>query len=387
MFQNVFWHFCWTFKQFCKFVLHVCPFSLPLTTPKSFLFCVYSTLFLDILIFSLSCMSVFPLFLCNNICISCRWAADWLISWSGHPRPSHCWAPVYRGCPCREQPVWWLTQAGWWVTKTPTLFCCSALVFCCTDCTLDVFTRDITKIDQCCVLILRRRKSKQIDTCLDVTCMAGKLNWSWHAPLSHASTLSHSQSCCWGVLSIFDSFTPSCLGVSLTPCTVRFTWFLIRIISCPLTSITLLMVESSFFNLRLLFRLSLPWPDLFGSTLITGFLIFLVTLFLDVLAFNYTRVLWHAADFDFFAFGSWNFLIVNVWQFHCRVLIVTVLFCTCSCEWAFTASLNNSRWATWHHTNRDNVTTSSGLFTTSSTQNLCRSSHSDDMVIHSSANL
>ena len=37
-------------------------------------------------------------------------------------------------------------------------------------------------------------KSNQIETWLDVTCMAGKLNWSWHAPLSHASTLSHSQS-------------------------------------------------------------------------------------------------------------------------------------------------------------------------------------------------
>ena len=68
------------------------------------------------------------------------------------------------------------------------------------------------------------------------------------APLSQASTLSHSQSCCWGVLSIFDSFTPSCLGISLPPCTVRFTCFLIRIISCPLTSITLLIVENLVFN-------------------------------------------------------------------------------------------------------------------------------------------
>ena len=98
--------------------------------------------------------------LLNNFCISCRWAADWLISWSGHPRPSHCWAPVYRGCPCRDPPVWWSIQAGWWVTKAPTLFCCSALGFCYTDWTLDVFTCDITKLDQCCVLILRRRKIK-----------------------------------------------------------------------------------------------------------------------------------------------------------------------------------------------------------------------------------
>ena len=137
------------------FVLSVC-----LWPQKCVHFCISSPLFLDIIILSLSWISVFPLFLCNNFCISCRWAADWLISWSGNPRPSHCWAPVYRGCPCRDPPVWWLIQAGWWVTKTPTLFCCSALVFCCTDCTLDVFTCDITKIDQCCVLILRRRKIK-----------------------------------------------------------------------------------------------------------------------------------------------------------------------------------------------------------------------------------
>ena len=51
--------------------------------------------------------------LLNNFCITYRWAAaDWLISWSGHPRPSHYWAPVYRGCSCRDPPVWWLIQAG-----------------------------------------------------------------------------------------------------------------------------------------------------------------------------------------------------------------------------------------------------------------------------------
>ena len=53
-----------------------------------------------------------------------------------------------------------------------------------------------------------------------------------------------------------------CLGTSFAPCTVRFTCILIRIISCLLTSITVLMLESSFFNLvfnlSMLFRLSLP---------------------------------------------------------------------------------------------------------------------------------
>ena len=50
------------------------------------------------------------------------------------------------------------------------------------------------------------------------------------------------------------------------------------------------------------------------------------SLFLDVLASNYTRVLWHAADFDFFAFRSWNFLIVNAWQIHCRGLLSQLSF-------------------------------------------------------------
>ena len=99
-------------------------------TPKKFPFlCSFSSL-LDILIFSLSWISVFPLFLCNNICISCRWAADWLISWSGHPRPSHCWALVYRGCPCRDPPVWWLIQAGMMSHQSanPNLLLCSGVL-------------------------------------------------------------------------------------------------------------------------------------------------------------------------------------------------------------------------------------------------------------------
>ena len=70
---------------------------------------------------------------------------------------------------------------------------------------------------------------------------------------------------------------------------LRFTCFMIGIIFCPLTSIAVLIMESSFFhldfNLRLLFRLSLSLPDLFSLTLIRGFLIILVTLFLDVIAF------------------------------------------------------------------------------------------------------
>ena len=64
---------------------------------------------------------------------------------------------------------------------------------------------------------------------------------------------------------------------------------MIGIIFCPLTSIAVLIIESSFFrldlNLRQLFRHSLSLPDLFSLTLITGFLIILVTLFLDVIAF------------------------------------------------------------------------------------------------------
>ena len=72
-------------------------------------------------------------------------------------------------------------------------------------------------------------------------------------------------------------------------------------------------------------------------------------------------------------------------------LFITVLFCTCSCEWAsqlpWTTPDCYSHWATCHYPNHDNVTTPSGFFTTSSTQNLCRSTHSDDMIIHSPFNL
>ena len=30
-------------------------------------------------------------------------------------------APVYRGCPCRDPPVWWPIQAEWWAIRAPTL--------------------------------------------------------------------------------------------------------------------------------------------------------------------------------------------------------------------------------------------------------------------------
>lgn len=56
------------------------------------------------------------------------------------------------------------------------------------------------------------------------------------------------------------------VSVLLSPWTVRFACFMIGIIFCPLTSIAVLIMESSFFhldyNLRLLFRLSLSLLDL-----------------------------------------------------------------------------------------------------------------------------
>ena len=368
---------------FCMFVLSLC-----LWQQKSFPFLCLFPLFLDIFIFcSLSWISVFPLFLCNNFCISCRWAADWPISWSGHPRPSHWSGTSVPWVSLPGPTVWWLIQAGWWVTKGPTLFCCSALGFCCTDCTLDVFTCNITKLDQCCELILRRRKIKP--------------NWdvTWR--------------------DLHGWKTQLILTRSPQPCEYTFA-FTIVLLRCSLDLRLAHSVLSRYFSASLYCEvhvlpdshhlLSLDFHHLAdGGQFVVQLGLQLASALPSLLAltwplrFNidhglldlprhslprrsrfliYTRVLWHAADIDFFAFGSWNFLIVNVWQFHCRVLIVTVLFCTCSCEWAFTASLNNSRWATWHHTNRDNVTTSSGLFTTSSTWNVCRSSHSDDMVIH-----
>ena len=206
--------------------------------------------------------------LLNNFCISCD--DELLTGWSpdrGHPRPSHCWAPVYRGCPCRG-PTGVMTHPGRMMSHqsaNPILLHCTGFLLRCTelrldytDCTLDVFTCNITKLDQCCVLIIRRKKIKPN---WDVT---WRYLHGWNTqlnltrPLSHVSTRSHSQSYCWCVLSIFDSFTASCLGISLPLWTVRFTCFLIRIISCPLTSINTVMVENSFFNsifnLRLLFR-------------------------------------------------------------------------------------------------------------------------------------
>ena len=252
--------------------------------------------------------------LLNNFCISCRWAADWLISWSGHPRLSHCWAPVYRGCPCRDPPVWWLIQAGWWVTKGPTLFCCSALEFCCTHCTLDVFTCNITKLDQCCVLILRRKKikPKREVTWRDLNCW--KINWSWHAPSAmRVHFRIHNRAAEVFSRSSTRSLRPVSVFLSLLD-TVRFTWFLIRIISCPLTSITLPTVENLVFNLRLLFRLSVPWPDLVGFTLITGFLIFLVTLLPRRSRFHLHSLSW---IFVFPSFSLWlSFSNVSlVWLF------------------------------------------------------------------------
>ena len=135
-------------------------------------------------------VSVFGLItLLNNFYITYRWAAaDWLISWSGHPRPSHYWAPVHRGCSCRDPPVWWLIQAGWWVTKAPTLFCCSALGFCCAaliwGCTtliahLTCSLATLPILTNAVYSSYDASKLHQIETWLDVTCMAGKLNWSW----------------------------------------------------------------------------------------------------------------------------------------------------------------------------------------------------------------
>ena len=70
-------------------------------------------------------------------------------------------------------------------SANPILLHCTGFLLRCTelrldytDCTLDVFTCNITKLDQCCVLIIRRKKSYQIETWLDVTCMAGTLNWN-----------------------------------------------------------------------------------------------------------------------------------------------------------------------------------------------------------------
>ena len=316
MFQNIFYKICWTFEQFCKCF---CMFALPLCLwhkKVSFVFillCFWTfsfSLFLEYLFFLCFCATTFA-FRVDELLTG--WSPD--RATHGLPTVGHqCTVGVLAGTHRCDDSSRQDDESPKGQPYSAALHWCSAALIALLTCSLAT----LPNLTNAVYSSYDAGKSNQIETWLDVTCMAGKLNWSWHAPLSHASTLSQSQSCCWGVLSIFDSFTPSCLGISLPPCTVRFTCFLIRIISCPLTSITLLTVENLVFNFCLLFRLSLPWPDLFGSTLITGFLIFLVTLFLDVLASNYTRVLWHAADIDFFAFGPWNFLIVNVWQFHCR---------------------------------------------------------------------
>ena len=273
-----------------------------------------------------------------------------------HFVPMNCWladlligpptAPVYRGCPCRDPPVWWLIQAGWWVTKAPTLFCCSALGFCCAALSwgwttlialLTCSHATLPNLTNAVYSSYDAGKSNQIETWLDVTCMAGKLNWSWHAPsamrvhfrihnraaevFSRSSTrsLRHvSVLLCllvlWG--SRASWFAPSPVPWLPSPCW----WWKVRSTTWSSTC-----VSSS---------VSLPWPDLFSFTLITGFLIFLVTLFFDVHAFNYTRALWHAAHFDFFAFGSWHFLIVIVWRNAVLHLFLWM---------SYTASLNNSR--------------------------------------------
>ena len=357
MFQNIFLHYVGHLSNFvsffCMFVLSLC-----LWHKKSFL-CVYSPLFLDNLIFSLSWISVFPLLLCNNFCISCRWAADWLISWSGHPRPSHCWAPVYRGCPCRDPPVWWLIQAGWWVTKAPTLFCCSALGFCCTCCTLDVFTCNITKLDQCCVLILRRRKIKP--------------NWDMTWRDLHG----------WK--------TQLILTRSPQPCEYTFA-ITIVLLRCSLDLRLIHSVLSRYFSPSLYCEvhvlpdshhlLSLDFHHLAdGGKFVLQLASALPSLLaltwplrfnidhglLDLPRHSLPRRSRFQLHSRFVTCRRLRFLRIWVMELLDRKrvtvplpgLFVTVLFCTCSCEWAFTASLNNSRWATWHHTNRDNVTTSS----------------------------
>ena len=342
MFQNVFWHFCWTFKQFCKFVLHVCPFSLPLTTPKSFLFCVYSPLFLDIFIFSLSWIYVFPLFLCNNFCISCRWAADWLISWSSHPRPSHCWAPVC-GCPCRDPPVWWSIQGGWWVTKAPTLFCCSALGFCCTDCTLDVFTCGITKLDPCCVLILSRRKIKPN---WDVT-WRDLHGWKTQLilarppqPCEYTFAITIVLLRCSLDLRLVHSVLSRCFSHSLY-CEVHVVPDSHHLLSLDFHHLAgggkfVLQLASALPSL-----LALTWP--LRINIDHGLL--------DLPHHSLPRRSRFQLHSRFVTCRRLRFL--RIWAMELldrkRVtvplpgLFVTVLFCTCSCEWAFTASLNNSR--------------------------------------------
>ena len=149
-------------------------------------------------------------------------------------------------------------------------------------------------------------KSNQIETCLHVTCMAGKLNWSWHAPLSHASTLSHSQ---FSLLVLWGSrgswFASSPVHWLPSPCW----WWKVRSSTCVCSSVSPCLDLTSSVQ---------HWSRASWSSSSLSFL--------DVLAFNYTRVLWHAADFDFFAFRSWNFLIVNVWQFHCRGFLSQLSF-------------------------------------------------------------
>ena len=324
-------------------------------------------------------------------CITCRWAAaDWLISWSGHPRPSHYWAPVYRGCSCRDPPVWWLIQAGWWVTKAPTLFCCSALGFCCAalswDCTaliahLTCSLATLPILTNAVYSSYDARKLHQIETWLDVTCMAGKLNWSWHAPSAmRVHYCIHNRTAEVFSRSSTRSLRPvSVLLLLLVLWGSRASWFASSPDSwlpspcwCWKVHFQLdLQLESALPSL-----LALTWSQRFD---IDHRLLDLPrrSRFHDIHVSNHSRALWHAEHFDFFTFVSWNFLIVNMWQFHCRGL---------SLQCCFAPVPVNELHSCLEHLQIvaiiEQLDIIPNLITPpSSTLNLCRSSGSDDLMV------
>ena len=282
-----------------------------------------------------------------------RWVADWLISWSGHPWLSHCWAPVYRGCPCRDPPVWWLIQAGWWVTKAPTLFCCTALVFCCAATSWGWTT--VIALLTCSLATLPNLtnavyssydagKSNQLETWLDVSCVAGKLNWTWHAPSAmRVHVRIHNR-----IAEVFSrSLTRSLRLVSVFLCLLvlwgsRASWFA----SSP---VPWLPSPCWWWKVR-----SSNWSSTCVCSLSSSTSSLPIT--------------------------------VALWQFHCRGFSSQCCFAVVPVNelhnFPWTTPDCFPHWATWHYPNHCKVTTSSGFFTTSSTQK-----HSDDMVIHSPFNL
>ena len=163
------------FVFFCMFVLSL----MPLTTPKKFPFFVFILLCFWTFSFSLSWMSVFPLFLLNNflhfVSMSC-WLADLLI------KPPTAFLLLGTGvlwCPCRTHRC---DDSFRQDDESPKRQPYSAALYCTDWHSWRVHLQHYQTWPMLCTHLTTQENQTKLRRDLTWLCMAGKLNWSWRAP-------------------------------------------------------------------------------------------------------------------------------------------------------------------------------------------------------------